>query len=336
MLSRLMFTTSTLAAALAFTVHAQVAPARKPEVAKTIPRTPDGHPDLQGVWMNNMGTPFERPKELEGRALLTDEEVTELNRRAKRIFSSGDSDAASADEYFLSAWRNIQKYKSGGATDSSERVLPLIIDNRTSLITDPPNGRVPAYTEAGQKRRAAYGRARSGRGNPSGPQEVAPGDRCITFGVPRVNGVYSAGLYGYYQIVQTKDQVLFFSEAIHDTRIIPTDGRPHVPGDIRMWSGDSRGHWEGDTLVVDTTNFNSELNSFGCSQNFHLIERFTRVSPDELQYEMTFDDPDTWVRPWTAMIRLMHSDEQLHEFACHEGNELIMKTILSGDGATAR
>jgi len=336
MFSRLMFATSSLAAALAFTVHAQVAPSRKPEVAKTIPRTPDGHPDLQGVWMNNMGTPFERPKELEGRALLTDQEVTELNRRAKRIFSSGDSDAASADEYFLSAWRNIQQYKSGGATDSSERVLPLIIDNRTSLITDPPNGKLPAYTEAGQKRRAAYGRARSGRGNPSGPKEVAPGDRCITFGVPRVNGVYSAGLYGYYQIVQTKDQVLFFSEAIHDTRIIPTDGRPHVPGDIRMWSGDSRGHWEGDTLVVDTTNFNSELNSFGCSENFHLVERFTRVSPDELRYEMTFDDPDTWVRPWTAMIRLMHSDEQLHEFACHEGNELIMKTILSGDGATAR
>lgn len=332
---RLMFTTS-LAAALAFTAHAQVAPARKPEVGKAIPRTPDGHPDLQGVWMNNMGTPFERPKELEGRALLTDEEVTELNRRAKRIFSSGDSDAASADEYFLSAWRNIQQYKSGGATDSSERVLPLTIDNRTSLITDPPNGKVPAYTEAGQKRRAAYGRARSGRGNPSGPKEVAPGDRCITFGVPRVNGVYSAGLYGYYQIVQTKDQLLFFSEAIHDTRIIPTDGRPHVPGDIRMWSGDSRGHWEGDTLVVDTTNFNSELNSFGCSQNFHLIERFTRVSPDELRYEMTFDDPDTWVRPWTAMIRLMRSDEQLHEFACHEGNELIMKTILAGDGAAAR
>ena len=336
MFSRLMFTTASLAVALAFTVHAQVAPARKPEVVKTIPRTRDGHPDLQGIWVNNMGTPFERPKELEGRARLTDQEVTELNRRAKRIFSSGDSDAASADEYFLSAWRNIQQYKSGGATDSSERVLPLTIDNRTSLITDPPDGKVPAYTEAGQRRRAAYGRARSGRGNPSGPKEVAPGDRCITFGVPRVNGVYSAGLYGYYQIVQTKDQVLFFSEAIHDTRIISTDGRPHVPGDIRMWSGDSRGHWEGDTLVVDTTNFNSELNSFGCSENFHLVERFTRVSPDELRYEMTFDDPDTWVRPWTAMIRLMHSDEQLHEFACHEGNELIMKTILSGDGATAR
>ncbi len=330
MFSRVILATPLLGAALAFTVYGQPASARKPAAEKAIPRTADGHPDLQGIWVNNIATPFERPKEVEGRDKLTDEEVAELNRRAKRIFASGDSDSAAADEYFLSAWRNIKEYKSAGATDSSERTMAMTIDNRTSLITDPPNGKMPPYTEAGQKRRAAYGRARSGRGNPSGPKEVAPGDRCITFGVPRVNGVYAAGLYGYYQIVQTRGQVLFFAEAIHDTRIIPTDARPHVPANIRNWSGDSRGHWEGDTLVVDTTNFNDELNSFGCSQNFHLIERFTRVSPDELDYEMTFDDPDTWTRPWTAMIRLMHSDEQLHEFACHEGNELIMETILSG------
>jgi hypothetical protein len=326
---RLTFSTSFLAVALAFTVHGQPASARKPD-AKAIPRTPDGHPDLQGIWVNNIGTPFERPKELEGRQLLTDDEVAELNRRAKRIFSSGDSDAAAADEFFLSAWRNVQQYKSAGATDSSERVAPLTIDNRTSLIIDPPDGRMPAYTEAGQRRRAAYGRARSGRANPSGPKEVAPGDRCITFGVPRVNGVYSAGMYGYYQIVQTRDQVLLFTESIHDTRIIPTDGRPHLPGHIRSWSGDSRGRWENDTLAVDTTNFNAELNSFGVSENFHLVERFTRVAPDEIRYEMAFDDPSTWTKSWTAMIRLKRTAEQLHEFACHEGNELIMQTILSG------
>ena len=329
MFSRLSLTFFSLAAALALSIQAQSA--KKSDAAKSIPRTRDGRPDLQGIWMNNMGTPFERPKEVEGRASLTDDETAELNRRARKIFASGDSDAASADEYFLSAYRNIKQYKSQGATDSSERVLPLIIDNRTSLITDPPDGRLPAYTEAGQRRRAAYGKARSGRGNPSGPMEVAPGDRCITFGVPRVNGVYSAGLYGYYEIVQNKDQVLFFSEAIHDNRIIPTDGRPHLPRDVRSWSGDSRGRWDGDTLVVDTTNFNNELNSFGVSENFHLIERFTLVSPDEIHYEMTFDDPDTWVKPWTAMVRLMRSNEQLHEFACHEGNELIMQTILKGD-----
>ena len=335
MFSKLTLTTLLLAAAFAFTVRAQPTQASKPGAAKAIPRTRDGHPDMQGNWVNRYATPFERPKELEGRATLTDDEVAELNRRAKKIFENGTSDAAAADAFFLAALRDQKEYKSGGATDSAERVMELTIDNRTSLITDPPDGKLPAYTEAGQRRRAAYGRARSGTSHPSGPKEVAPGDRCITFGVPRVNGVYAAGLYGYYQIVQAPNQVLFFSESIHDTRILPTDGSAHVPPDVRSWSGDSRGHWEGDTLVADTTNFKAELDSFGVSKNFHLIERFTLVSPDELRYEMTFDDPDTWVRPWTAMIRLMRTDEQLHEFACHEGNELIMQTILSSGGATS-
>ncbi len=301
-----------------------------------IPRASDGHPDLQGIWVNNSATPFERPKELEGRAFLTDAEVVELNRRAKKIFGSGTSDAAAPDAYFLAALRNIQEYKSAGATDSAERVAELEIDNRTSIIIDPPDGRLPAYTEAGNRRRAAYGRARSGTGNPSGPKEVAPGDRCITFGVPRVNGVYSAGLHGYYQIVQTRDHVLLFSENIHETRIFPLDGSPHISDRIRMWSGDSRGRWENNTLIVDTTNFNGELNSLGASEHFHLIERFTRVAPDEIRYEMTFDDPSTWTKPWTAMIRLKRTNVKLYEFACHEGNEVIMQTILRGTRPSER
>ncbi len=301
-----------------------------------IPRASDGHPDLQGIWVNNSATPFERPKELEGRAFLTDAEVVELNRRAKKIFGSGTSDAAAPDAYFLAALRNIQEYKSAGATDSAERVAELEIDNQTSIIIDPPDGRLPAYTEAGNRRRAAYGRARSGTGNPSGPKEVAPGDRCITFGVPRVNGVYSAGLHGYYQIVQTRDHVLLFSENIHETRIFPLDGSPHISDRIRMWSGDSRGRWENNTLIVDTTNFNGELNSLGASEHFHLIERFTRVAPDEIRYEMTFDDPSTWTKPWTAMIRLKRTNVKLYEFACHEGNEVIMQTILRGTRPSER
>jgi hypothetical protein len=330
MFSRLTFAASFLAAALALTVHGQPASAQKPNAATAIPRTPGGYPDLEGIWLNKSATPLERPKELQGRPLLTDEEVAELNRRAKKIFGGGASDAAGPEEFFLAAFRNVQQFKSGGATDSSERVAELEIDNRTSLIIDPPDGRMPAYTEAGQRRRAAYGVARSGRGNPSGPKEVAPGDRCITFGVPRVNGVYSAGLHGYYQIVQTRDHVLFFSENIHEPRIIPLDGHPHLADPIRSWSGDSRGRWERDTLVVDTTNFNAEMNSLGASENFHLIERFTRVAPDEIRYEMTFDDPSTWTKPWTAMIRLKQTEEKLFEFACHEGNGIIMQTILSG------
>lgn len=331
MFPRLILTTSFLAAALAFTAYGQSASARKPDAVKGIPRTPDGHPDLQGNWLSNSATPLERPKEVEGRQLLTDKEVAELNTRAKRIFGSGDSDAAAPDAYFLAAFRNVQQYKSAGATDSSERVTELIIDNRTSLISDPPDGKMPDYTQAGQRRRAAYGRSRSGSGNPSGPKEVAPGDRCITYGVPRVNGVYSAGLHGYYQIVQTGDHVVLFSENIHEVRIISMDGSPRLPHPVRSWSGDSRGRWESNTLVVDTTNFNGQLNGLGVSESFHLIERFTRVAPDEIRYEMTFDDSDTWTKPWTAMIRLRQTEDRLFESACHEGNERIMQTILTGD-----
>jgi hypothetical protein len=234
MFPKLFFAVSLLAVAVSFPAHGQSTPFRKPEAAKTIPRTPDGHPDLQGTWLNNSATPLERPKEVEGRTTLTDDEVAELNRRAKKIFApDSGSDAAAPDGYFLAAYRNVKQYKSGGATDSSERVTELVIDKRTALITDPPDGKMPAYTENGQRRRAAYGRSRSGNGKPSGPNEVAPGDRCITFGVPRIAGVYSAGLHGYYQIVQTKDQLVLFSENIHEVRLISLDGRPHLPETIR-------------------------------------------------------------------------------------------------------
>jgi len=329
MFSMLRFTTFFFAA---FAAYGQSASPRKAAAAKAIPRTPDGHPDLQGNWLNNMATPFERPKELEGRTSLTDEEVAELNRRAIRIFANPKSDAATTDAYFLSAWRNIEVYKSGGATDSAERVTEMVIDNRTSLITDPPDGKLPAMTAAGQQRRAAYGRSRSMGGvPPAGPDQVAPSDRCITYGVPRVNGVYSAGLHGYYQIVQTRDQLVLFSENVHEARIISLDGSPHLTASVRDWSGDSRGRWEGDTLVVDTTNFRPQLHPLGISEKFHLIERFTRVAQDEIRYEMTFDDPETWVKPWTAVLRLKHTDDRLFETACHEGNERIMQTILLGD-----
>ena len=146
-----------------------------------------------------------------------------------------------------------------------------------------------------------------------------------------MNGVYSAGLHGYYQIVQTRDDVVLFSENIHEVRVISLSGRLHLPDSVRGWSGDSIGRWDGNTLVVDTTNFKAQLHSLSVSENFHLIERFTRVAPDEIRYEMTFDDPGTWTRPWTAMIRLKRTEERLFEFACQEGNELIMQTILSGN-----
>ena len=331
MFTRLTIKTSFLIVALALMVNGQTAPSRKPASTKAIPRTADGHPDLQGNWLNQSATPFERPKELAGHPLLTDAEVVELNARAKKIFSNPKSDAASADGVFMAAYSNLEVYKSGGATDSAERVTEMVIDNRTALITDPPDGRVPALTPGGLRRRAAYGKSRAGNGDPSGPEDIAPGDRCITYGVPRINGVYSSGLHGYYQIVQTRDNVVFFAENIHEVRDFSLNGPPHPPASVKSWSGDSTAKWEGDTLVVDTTNFISKLNTLGISDNFRLTERFTRVSADEIHYEMRFEDPETWVKPWTAMIRLTRTDDRLFETACHEGNERIMETILVGD-----
>ena len=326
------FTISFFATALACSVYGQAKPAAKPAASKALPRATDGHPDLQGIWLNNAATPFERPKEVEGRATLTDAEVVELNKRATAIFSNPKSDAATAEGIFMSAWNNIKVYKSGGATDSAERVTEMYIDNRTSLVVDPPDGRLPAYTEAGAKRRAAYGRSRSGGGAVmSGPEDVAPSDRCITFGVPRVQGVYAAGLHGYYQIIQTKNEVLLFAENIHEVRVIYLDGTPHLPENVRSWAGDTRGHWEGDTLVADTTNFKAQLHPMGMSEKAHMTEKFTRVAADEIRYEVTMDDPDTWVKPWTVSVRLKARDEHLYEFACHEGNDRIMRTIILGD-----
>ena len=328
---RFTFSISLLAVTVALTALGQSAPAKKPAASKGIPRTPDGHPDLQGNWLNHFATPFERPKELEQHTTLTDEEVAEFNRRAQRIFAPDNgSDAADPNAFFLAALRNVKVYKSAGSTDTSERVTDLVIDNRTSVIIDPPDGKMPAYTEAGQARRAAYGRSRSGNGNTTKAEQVAPGDRCITYSVPRLNGVYSAGLHGYYQIVQTKDDIVFFSENIHEVRIISLDGSPHPPASVGSWAGDSIGHWEGDCLVVDTTNFKPQLHPFGISEKFHMTERFTLVSAGEIDYEVTLTDPDTWVKPWTAMLRLTHTDDRLFETACHEGNEAIMKTILTG------
>jgi hypothetical protein len=160
---------------------------------------------------------------------------------------------------------------------------------------------------------------------PDRAQDMTTFQRCITFGVPMPRpGPFTS----YYQIVQSPGYVVIVMEAIHDARIIPLDGRPHLPQNIRTWNGDSVGHWEGQTLVVDTTNFSPKDDFMGAAENLHLVERFTRVAPDEIRYEMTVDDPTTWTRPWTAMLRLKHTDEKIFEIACHEGNFRIMEDML--------
>lgn len=291
--------------------------------------TPDGHPDLQGVWMNRSATPLERPAQLKDQQFLTDAQVAELKRRAERIFKDGHSDYAPGDDVFLAALSDVEQYKNPNATEiSSDELIELKeFDNRTSVIVDPPDGRVPPYTPTGLKRRdAGLAAAAAATKNPSGPEELAPFQRCITWGLPILrSGPYTS----YYQIVQTPDYVVVITEAIHEARIVRMNGRPHLPPNVRSWNGDSIGRWEGETLVVDTTNFSPKSNFMGSAEDLHLVERFTRVAADEIRYEINITDPTTWTRPWTAVVRLRQSQDRIYEFACHEGNFAIMEDMLS-------
>jgi hypothetical protein len=208
-------------------------------------------------------------------------------------------------------------------------MIDRVFDNRTSLIIDPADGRIPPMTAAGLARQAAADAAML---HPAGPEDLSTALRCITWGVPRLGGNFGSGPYSFYQIVQTPKTVVLLMEVAHEARIIPLDGRPHLPAGIRQWEGDSRGHWEGKTLVVDTTNFSANSFFMGSAGDLHLTERFTRVSPDMIRYEITVEDPTTWSRPWTAMLPLRRSDQNIYEFACHEGNDSVAG-ILSGERA---
>src|SRR5947209_1216436 len=289
---------------------------------------PDGHPDLQGVWLNNSATPLERPKALEGKSYLTDEEVAELRRRADRLFKNTNADFAGGDAVYLAALADIDRFKSSTATGTTFEMIEREFDNRTSLIVDPPDGRIPSLTAEAQQRRAARDAIR--RRPAEGPEDLNHVERCLTYGVPRLSGTNTgAGPLGYYEIVQTPSYFVLFLEAVHEARVINLDGRPHLPPSVRQWQGDSRGRWEGKTLVVDTTNFSSRSDFMGASDQLHLVERFTRVGPDRIDYQITVDDPTTWTTPWTAVIRLKKNDARLYEYACHEGNYEILRGIFA-------
>jgi hypothetical protein len=297
----------------------------KPWISST---TTDGQPDLEGMWISRSATPLERPKALEGRTSLSDAEVAELKKRAARIFSDSKSDYGAGDAPFLAALANVEHYKNPVTTGNSDAMIEREFDNRTSLIFDPPDGRIPALTQAAQKRLASVDPAvANGIRAPARVQDLTAGLRCITYGVPRLGGRFGASPESLYQFVQAPGYVMIAMEVIHDVRIIPLDGRPHLPSNMRLWNGDSVGHWEGQTLVVDTTNFSPKSNFMGSAENLHLVERFTRVAPDEIDYELTMDDPTTWTRPWTAMIRLKKTNDRIYEFACHEGNGVLEQIL---------
>ena len=312
-------------------VASQTARANSKAVTRTwtTPRTPDGQPELQGVWSNNNATPLERPKELAGRATLTDEEVAAMKKKAHELFG-GKGDAAFGDTVFLAVLANVQGTKTdfkstdGGTGDySSIWTVERDWDNRTSLVTDPPDGRIPPMTQDAQKRRQA---ALSALQLPAaGPEDRSLSERCITYGSPQL----TEGYQSYYQLVQTPTSVAIMTEMIHDARIIPLDGRPHAPATVRQWMGDSRGHWEGDTLIVDTTNYKPRAFMSVSSDKLHVIERFSRSGLDTLKYEITIDDPAVWTKPWSLMIPLRRSQKPVLEYACHEGNEGLAG-ILAG------
>ena len=298
----------------------------------TPPRTPDGQPDLQGIWNNNTSTPLERPEEFAGKAVLTDDELAAYT--ARRQAAREDRDSRDGRGTYVDVRR---------AYNAHWFPVPGEAIRRTSLILDPPDGRIPPLTLEGQKRQQRADARRAARNKDGGPadswEDRTLGERCIISTLPKLPGGYN----NHLRIVQSPGYVVLEIEMHHHVRVVPMDGRPHLSPTIRQWMGDSRGRWEGDTLVVDTTNFTDKTNFRGSGANLHLVERFTRVGPDTLNYEVTVDDPTSFTRPWTAAWPLTTLQSAvggvdqvqvplMFEFACHEGN-YGMTNLLAGHRA---
>jgi hypothetical protein len=291
----------------------------------TAPRLADGHPDLQGTWENNSATPLERPAAFANKPLLTDAELADLKARAAKLFAP-DSDAAFGDGFYLALLANANTAPFGTGSYAANWLPNRIIERRTSLITDPPDGKLPPLTEAAARARAAAAAVRPRFAG--GPEDMFVTDRCISYGIPDLFAAYMS----LYRITQTPGYVAIAMEKIHDVRIIPLDGRPHISPKIRHYVGDSRGHWDGDTLIVETTNFHPNGNAMGglfrfADQNLKLTERFTRTAGDALTYEFTVDDPTVWTKAWTAMVPWTRATGNIYEYACHEGNYSIANML---------
>jgi hypothetical protein len=264
------------------------------------PHTSWGDPDLQGVWNYATMTPLERPREFADKAVLTPEEAAAYEQRTIARQAAANNTAG---------------------PDWWDPGMSTLTGGRTSLLVDPPDGRLPPM-----KPEARAG-ARRGRASADGPEDRSLKERCLSWesaGPPMMPAVYNDNV----QFVQTPEYVVIINEMIHDARIVPTDGRPH--GTLRRWMGDSRGHWDGETLVVDTIDFSPEYTFRGSSTQLHLVERLTRIAEDTIQYSYTVDDPTVWTAPWTASFPMHKSDSPIYEYACHEGNFRSMAGMLTG------
>jgi hypothetical protein len=289
---------------------------------KNVPPTPWGEPDLQGTYTNQTLTPLERPANLKDKAFLTKEEAAALEKRsAQQRESSEDAPPRAGD---------VGNYNAFWMEPGTKVVGSL----QTSLVVDPPDGRVPLKKEA-EQRRDDYAKQES-----DSFDFMSPWDRCITRGIP--GGFFPAGYNNAYQIVQSKGYVVIHYEMIHAARVIPTDGRTHAPANMRTWDGDSVGHWDGNTLVVDITNYNGKgwiatnaaagrIKGIPQSESLHVVERFTRTNADTSDYKVTIDDPAYYTKPWTVSIPLVRDDTyQIFEYACHEGNKAVEDILRGG------
>ncbi len=287
-------------------------------LSHALPRTPDGHPDLQGIWTNSTLTPLERPGQFANKPVLPDAEAaayekeTVTQRNRDRRDGGADADVGRAyNELFF---------------DQGTKLAHVDGTIRTSMIVDPADGHIPAFTPAAEKRLEAA-RAEARAHPADGPENRSLAERCLfwaTTGPPMLPGPYN----NVYQIYQTPGYVTILSEMIHEARVIPLDGRAHLPAGIRKWTGDSVGHWEGETLVVDTTNFTSKTRFRGSDENLHVVERFTRSAPGTINYRFTIEDPTTFIKSWTAELPLAAAPGPIYEYACHEGNYALADILM--------
>jgi hypothetical protein len=292
----------------------------------TPPRLADGHPDLQGIWDFATATPLERPNELAGKEFLTDEEVAAFE---KQVVAS-----RSLDRRDGGAQADIGRAYNDFWADWGSKVVET---KRTSLIVDPPNGKLPSLTAEGRQREA--GRTENARREPRGPEDRSLSERCMVgfnAGPPMITGPYN----NYVQLIQSRDYVAILTEMIHTARIVPLTSQPHLPGSIHQRAGDARGRWEGDTLVIESTNFTSDGTGnitlrIASDANMRLTERFTLTAKDTLLYQFTVDDPTVWTRPWTVELPMKRTSALIYEYACHEGN-YAMAGILRAARAEER
>lgn len=282
------------------------------------PRTPDGQPDLQGYWTNSTYTPLQRPENI-NRDFFTREEAIVLMQKAAAAESEQTTPGTIADVHYDFTQFGLDRNQGG-----------VPVNLRTSLIFDPRDGRLPPMTAEGKRRAAERAEARKRMGGPwDAAQNQSFSVRCILMdraGPPMLPGAYN----NFYQIVQSRDHVMILVEMIHEPRIIPIDRRPHLPGEVRQLTGNPVGRWEGDTLVVESTNF-TDTNPFAqnASEQLRLTERFTRVADDRIVYQFTVDDPGTWERPWSAELPMLKTTGPIFEHACHEGN-YSLRNALAG------